>query len=264
VNAESASLPDMTRADIDIIAISQWQSTCATDHLARVDELMDAWTMKPGDGLLSFTCLAGTTEVKDFGPRRDPDDSFKNGPATALRLMTYEQWATEEELRAFLEARPQRSPSVDALVATTDGTLQSSAEYRLYRSHRNAIADDMMATPRNIVVNTVDFDGPDEDRLRRWIDGVVDALEAEPDGIPGLICAHLHVSATGTRVLNFAEWTTEEAYDGALAKGPRGVGQTDLAEWQSVKDFSGVTSDTVNQYALHRSLAIPTAAASGS
>jgi Antibiotic biosynthesis monooxygenase len=114
------------------------------------------------------------------------------------------------------------------------------------------------------VINTVEFDGPDEPRLRRWIDGVIDALEAEPNDIPGLICAHLHVSSVGTRVLNFAEWTSEQAYDEALSHGPRGVGQTDLAEWQSVKDFPGVVGDTVNQYALHRSLATPTVAAEGS
>jgi Antibiotic biosynthesis monooxygenase len=84
--------------------------------------------------------------------------------------------------------------------------------YRLYRSHVNADLQDTMPGSRCVVIVTIDFDGSDEQRLRGWINAVVDALEAEPNAIPGMICGHFHASLAGNRVLNYAEWTSEQAY----------------------------------------------------
>jgi hypothetical protein len=257
VNTGIESLPNMTRSGVGVVAISQWDSTDAADQLFSVDDLMDDWAPTFAEGLLSFSCFAGTTEVKEFGSGSDADGEAQSDRAVKVRLMAYEQWATQEVRDAFLESPLPSSPSVKTLIAATHGQSPLSSECRLYRSYRSGISEEELGHSRNIVIDTVDFDGQNEQRLYRWIDGVIDALEAEPDDIPGLICAYLHVSASGTRVVNFAEWTSERAYAEALASGPRGVGQTDLTEWQKVKDFQGVTGDTVNQYAFHRTLATP-------
>jgi hypothetical protein len=251
--------PNITRSGVDIVAVSQWESTVAADQRVRFDDLMDAWALTPPHGLLGFSCFEGSSPIKDFGSRGGTDNNLEHEGATSPRFMTYAQWATEEAYRAFLKTRRQAPLLTDGIVTPASDQLRVSAEYRLYRSHRNAISEATTPSSRNIVINTVDFDGPDEQRLRQWIDNVVDALEAEPNAIPGMISAHLHVSITGDRVLNFAEWTSERAYDEALASGPRGVGQSDLPEWRKIKDFPGVKGDTVNQYALYRALAIPVA-----
>jgi hypothetical protein len=248
---------DITRSGVDIAVVGQWESTRAADQRARLDELIDAWALTPPHGLLTFSCFEGTSATKDFGSRRGAHESLDDGSPATPRFMTYEQWATEEAYSASLMIRQRGSLSADALAISTRDQPLVSGEYRLYRSHRNAISEGEMPRSRNIVINTVDFEGPDEQRLRRWIDNVVDALEAEPNAIPGMISAHLHVSTTGDRVLNFAEWTSERAYDEALATGPRGVGQSDLPEWRKVKNFAGVIGDTVKQYALCRVLVMP-------
>lgn len=131
--------------------------------------------------------------------------------------------------------------------------MPSLRTFERYRSHRPATPGP--ASQPGCVVVTIDFDGPDPDRQRRWIDGVVAALAAEPEPAPELIAAHFHASVDGTQVVNYAEWTSAQAHRDALDHGPGGVGQADLPEWRRVRDFPGVAANTVGRYALHRSLA---------
>ncbi|MER5462799.1 hypothetical protein ABT010_19370 [Streptomyces sp. NPDC002668] len=56
----------------------------------------------------------------------------------------------------------------------------------------------------------VEFDGPDTEPQRAWVDGVFEALGTEPHPHPGGIAGHFQVSADGTRVLNCAEWESAE------------------------------------------------------
>jgi quinol monooxygenase YgiN len=37
-------------------------------------------------------------------------------------------------------------------------------------------------------------------------------------GDPGFVSANLHASLDGTRVINYAQWASQEAYDAALAR----------------------------------------------
>ncbi|MBA3372880.1 MAG: antibiotic biosynthesis monooxygenase [Euzebyaceae bacterium] len=83
---------------------------------------------------------------------------------------------------------------------------------------------------------------------------MLDALEAEPEPVPGLTSAQFHASTDGRQVINYAEWTSEQAHSDALDRGPDGVGQTDLPEWRRVRAFPGVTSNTVTRYILHQAL----------
>ena len=95
------------------------------------------------------------------------------------------------------------------------------------------------------------------ERQRGWIDTVIGALSSETEPLPGLVAAHFHVSTDGTRVLNDAEWTSEEAHQDALDRSGHGVvGRS--PEWRRVRSFPGVRrNDDVRRYRLHRSLTRP-------
>ncbi|WP_409184044.1 hypothetical protein F9C11_06770 [Amycolatopsis sp. VS8301801F10] len=122
-------------------------------------------------------------------------------------------------------------------------------EYRLYRSGNR----DDSTVPGCIVVVSVEFDGADAQRQRRWVDTVFDALASEEKPAPGGISGHFHVSTDGTRVLNYAEWVDEQSHRDALARSGRGtVGVSD--EWRKVQEFPGVRGSGVRRYRMVRSL----------
>ena len=82
-------------------------------------------------------------------------------------------------------------------------------EYRLRRS-----VVPTTGTPGSVVIATFDVDGPVQQ------DAVIATLTATLEGrpaAPGMLSAHFHASVDGTRVLNYAEWTTDEAHEAFLA-----------------------------------------------
>ncbi|OXM51944.1 antibiotic biosynthesis monooxygenase [Amycolatopsis alba] len=128
---------------------------------------------------------------------------------------TYEQWAAED-------------------------AIQGPA-FRLYRGQRGE------GTPGCLVIVSVEFEGPDERRQRDWIDLVFEALDSEPARPEGGISGYFHVSTDGTRVLNYAEWTSAEAHLAALAApGANGIGTTDA--WKKVQAYPGMSGGSVKRY----------------
>lgn len=126
---------------------------------------------------------------------------------------TYEQWADEGTIQ----------------------NLDGAPVYRLYRGNRGE------GIPGALVVVSVEFEGPDEQRQRDWIDLVFTALDSEPARPEGGISGYFHVSGDGTRVLNYAEWTSAEAHAAALAApGANGIGTTDV--WKKVQTYPGMTA----------------------
>ncbi len=126
---------------------------------------------------------------------------------------TYEQWTSEDAIR----------------------NLDGAPVYRLYRGNRGEGA------PGCLVVVSVEFEGPDEQPQRDWIDLVFTALDSEPVRPEGGISGFFHVSTDGTRVLNYAEWTSAEAHLAALAApGSDGVGTTGV--WKKVQTYPGMTA----------------------
>jgi deazaflavin-dependent oxidoreductase (nitroreductase family) len=126
--------------------------------------------------------------------------------------------------------------------------LPGATEYRLYRS---AVRENPPPTGCVVVVS-VEFDGPDEQRQREWVDTVFEALESETDPPAGGISARFHLSTDGTRVLNFAEWTDEQAHRDALARSGQGtVGVS--PGWRRVLEFPGVKASGFRRYLPVRS-----------
>jgi quinol monooxygenase YgiN len=167
-------------------------------------------------------------------------------------VLHYSQWASDESYREFV--RTDRAERVRAIDAAVPGIARHAVvSYRLYRS---TAPDSTRRTPGCIVVVSVEFDGPDEQRQRRWVDAVFDALAAETEPHPGGIAAHFHLSTDGTRVLNYAEWTSEEAHRDAIEKSGQGaVGSG--PKWRRVQRFPGMIAGGYKRYHPYRSLVRP-------
>lgn len=61
-------------------------------------------------------------------------------------------------------------------------------------------------TPACVVVATFDVDGPGRQQV------IIDAIAGSLTEAPGLLSANFHTSIDGGRVLNYAEWTSEEEH----------------------------------------------------
>jgi hypothetical protein len=116
-----------------------------------------------------------------------------------------------------------------------------------YRRYRSGVREAGARVPGCIVIVEIEFEGPDPDRQRAWVDAVFEALESEPNPHPGGISAHFHVSTDGARVLNYAEWESAQAHIDALAAPGDGVGSR-TPEWERVQTYPGLKQSTVSRY----------------
>ncbi|QQQ79817.1 antibiotic biosynthesis monooxygenase [Saccharothrix sp. 6-C] len=126
-------------------------------------------------------------------------------------------------------------------VEAADGAVA----YRRYRSGAEVGADREVGC---VVLVSVRLDRPGV--AEEWVDLVFAALAAEERPHPGGISAHFHVSLDGLRVLNYAEWTSAEAHEEAMAAGGGSVGRS--AAWQRVHSFTGLTGSDVRRYRVRR------------
>lgn len=141
--------------------------------------------------------------------------------------------------------RTHRQERVDQIDTAVPGIERLGlGRYRRYRSARR---DGDPRVPGCVVIVDIEFEGPDPERQRAWVDAVLAALEAEPEPHSGGISAHFHLSTDGTRVLNYAEWESARAHAEALAAPGDGVGSaTEL--WHRVQNWPGLKGSTVSRY----------------
>lgn len=71
------------------------------------------------------------------------------------------------------------------------------------------------------------------DRQRRLVDLLVRATEEVMQHQPGFIAANIHASADGTRVVNYAQWESAEAFH-AMLENP--VAQEHMGEAAALAD----------------------------
>ncbi|MYS19324.1 Antibiotic biosynthesis monooxygenase [Streptomyces sp. DvalAA-14] len=189
--------PDIRRADSTAAHVAQWY---VPDRQAGVEALKTAaeqWRATPWPaGILSFSAYLST------------------GFDTAL---TYVQTADAGAHRAF-------TAGLSGLAGAA--TVQ-------YALHRAIVLDPGAPAPASFVVASFDVDGPDPQQ--RVVASIAGALEQAPAGAhPGMISANFHLSADGSRVLNYAEWTTDEAHVAFLD------GATRAATLRATHDTPGV------------------------
>ncbi|MFI2027021.1 antibiotic biosynthesis monooxygenase [Streptomyces buecherae] len=191
--------PDATRADAGLATFSTWRVGTPERQRAAVDAIAATWQRLPWPTpeLLGYSVYTGTD---------------------GETLLHYTQWTSEAAREAYVRAGRQVAHAAEIDAAVPGIERDGVTSYRLYRSAFTPGARGPQAPAVGCAIAvTIDFDGPDEARLRRWVDGWFDGDEPEVDDFDGLLAAHFHVSTDGTRVLNYAEWVSAQAHIDALA-----------------------------------------------
>jgi len=249
MTVRNGSYPDPALAGAHAAFFSHWRVGTPERQQAAVDAIDAAWLKRPwpGEWLLGYHVYAST------------DGEL---------LLHYSQW-TEQSAHGGYVGRGQRDERVAEIDAAVPGIerfgLTPTSRYRSV-SRRNAEPGDgphrgsggehgpqLGGEPGCLVLVDVTFDGPDEERQRAWVDAVLEALADDSAPHPGGLSAHFHLSSDGTRVLNYAEWTDEQAHLDALAAPGDGAGGP-TAAWRRVQEFPGLTGSTVRRYRLATSL----------
>ncbi|WP_413804457.1 hypothetical protein [Streptomyces sp. OE57] len=188
----SETPPDVARADARTVVITVRYTGDGARQQAVADEAVagreaGSWPA----GLLSWSLFAST-----------------DGQV----LMAYEQWADDAALDAALAATP---PYVSGIAGT-----EPSAPAR-YRVHRSFVSRVERGPVGCVGTPVFDVDGPEGQR--HFVDEVFSMTKEVPP-MPGSLSAHFHLSADGTRVFNYAEWSTERAHiDAVEAADPTNV-----------------------------------------
>jgi Antibiotic biosynthesis monooxygenase len=225
---DAPQFPAVGRPDAGVALVSQWAAGTADRQRLAIGEAAAAWKgIVWPEALLSIAWFASI----------DGESVF-----------TYSQWSGDEGADAF--ARTDGPTLLRRLPEVVPGLeTRQPTRYRLYRSGVRENAP----TPGCVVIVSVEFDGPDAARQRRWVDLVFDALAAEPSLHPGGISGHFHVSVDGTRVLNYAEWTSADAHRKAIERsgqGTIGAGK----KWREVQGYPGVVRSGFTRYQLVTSM----------
>ncbi|QES47353.1 antibiotic biosynthesis monooxygenase [Streptomyces venezuelae] len=225
--------PDLAHPGVGHVKASTWRVGTPERQRAAVDAIARAWQSRPWPtvGLLSYTVHIGT----------DGDT-----------LLHYSQWTDEAAYEEFSRTfRDDRNAEIDAAVPGIERVELHS--YTPYRSLGLGPGAGTKA-PGCVVAVEAEFDGTDPGAPQAWVDLVLDALATEPAPAPGGISGTFHLGTDDRRMLNYAEWESEQAHADALAAPGRGIG-SDTPEWRKVLDFPGVTGNGFRRYLPALSLA---------
>ncbi|MCL8010792.1 antibiotic biosynthesis monooxygenase [Streptomyces sp. AS02] len=216
--------PDLTHPEIGAPFFSTWRVGTPLRQRQTVEAIAATWQRRPwpADGLLGYHVYTGHD---------------------ASTLLHYSQWRSEEAFEAFTKVhRQERVDEIDTAVPDIERLWLGR-----YRHYRSLGRPDDTRVPGCVVIVDIEFDGPDPDRQRGWVDAVLEALESDPNPHPGGISGHFHLSTDGTRVLNYAEWESAQAHIEALGAPGDGIGSaTEL--WQRVQSWPGLKHSTVSRY----------------
>ncbi|MER7847105.1 hypothetical protein ABTZ03_24500 [Kitasatospora sp. NPDC096077] len=183
--------PEAESALVGLLLFRGEESLRAAAQRAAAEAVVDHWRASgPARAALSLNCLVSTDN---------------------RALLSYEQWPSERAVRDYL-ADGEATAAAAGLPGVTDHF--EPVHYRLYRSS----SWDTTRAPGCILIAAFELDeaGPDGPGAgRAWADAVLDSLDAAHaagDAPEGALGAHFHISADGRHVLNYAEWTSEEAH----------------------------------------------------
>lgn len=227
-----SSLPNPSRPDAGVVVVSRWTVGTTERQHAASDEFFSQLRQIPWpDGLVSINTYLST-----------------DGQTVA----NYAQWTSVDSYQTFAASH---IPAIARSMERAVPGLQRSGPV-LYRFFRGNSRGDQTRVPGCVVFVSVEFESADEDRQRRWVDTVFDAVSSDPDLPAGGISGYFHLSLDGTRVLNYAEWVDEAAHREALERSGQGtIGRG--PKWLAVRNFPGVRSNGFERYRFHRSLSLP-------
>lgn len=206
----TSRMPEIRHADVTAVFVSHRYVPDRACGLRELEAAVDQWDAAAWPaGLLSVSCYLSTD-----------DDT----------VLVYAQCASAECYRPALG-------SLSGLAGL------EPVEYRL----RHSVVLDENGDPGSVVIATFDVDGPE--RQQRVIESLRATLEQAPrEQHPGMLAANFHVSVDGTRVLNYAEWTSDEAHIAFLE------GATRKATLRTSNSLPGVRPIGFKRYHLYRSL----------
>ncbi|MGW6905614.1 antibiotic biosynthesis monooxygenase [Streptomyces sp. NPDC054940] len=216
--------PDLAHPEIGAPFFSTWRVGTPLRQRQTVDAIAATWQRRPwpADSLLGYHVYTGHD---------------------ASTLLHYSQWRSEAAFEAFTKThRQERVDEIDTAVPGIERLWLGR-----YRHYRSLSRPDDTRVPGCIVIVDIEFEGPDAERQRAWVDAVVEAVEAEPNPNAGGIAAHFHLSTDGTRVLNYAEWESAQAHIEALAAPGDGIGSA-TEQWHRVQTWPGLKGSTVSRY----------------
>ncbi|ANS64426.1 hypothetical protein SLINC_2202 [Streptomyces lincolnensis] len=216
--------PDLTRADAGARLFSTWRVGTPLRQRQTVEAIARTWERRPwpADGLLGYHVYTGED---------------------ASSLLHYSQWRDEQAYEAFTKVhRQERNDEIDTAVPGIERLWLGR-----YRHYRSGTRDGDTRVPGCVVIVDIEFESPDPDRQRAWVDAVFEALESESHLHPGGMSAHFHLSTDGTRVLNYAEWESAQAHIEALAAPGAGIGSA-TEKWERVQTWPGLKHTTVSRY----------------
>ncbi|MEU9395722.1 hypothetical protein AB0D86_37705 [Streptomyces sp. NPDC048324] len=116
-----------------------------------------------------------------------------------------------------------------------------------FRLHRSLTQEDASRVPGCLITAAFDVDGPE--RQRHLVDSL-SAVQPADGGHPGAISAHFLLSADGSRVLLYAEWTSTEAHQEAAEAGDHDKAHAIMSGTPGVRLTHG------GRYHLHHALAL--------
>ncbi|MEU6056524.1 monooxygenase [Streptomyces xanthochromogenes] len=211
--------PDITRPDAGTVLLSVRHTDGPHRQRALADAAFSAWSRLPHPpGLLSLSLFLG---VDGHG------------------VLAHSQWRDDDAYAAHARTHgPGLFPGTDV---PQDLDRAAPVRFRLYRSTGPGRGG---RTPGCVATPSFDTDGPE--RQRAIVDRLVDGPLDRP--LPGLLAAHFHLSTDGTRVVNYAEWTTEELHERSLTGAVLGDAGA------ITRDMPGVRGIGCPRYLLHRSL----------
>ncbi|WP_405739935.1 hypothetical protein OG422_04535 [Streptomyces sp. NBC_01525] len=207
-----SAMPDLAHPDAHAVFMTYRYVADADQGRALLDEIADAWEKaeRPKE-ILAFFCYLSTD---------------------GTTVMTYAQCTDSAVYRPFAGGLPAASARVEPI------------EFRL---HRSVVLSPTAGPPNALVTALFDVDGAE--RQQRIVASVAENLERAPaDEYTGLIASHFHLSVDGTRVINFAEWTSDEAHVVFLD------GATRHSSLRITNDMPGVRPIGYRRYHLHRSI----------
>lgn len=158
-------------------------------------------------------------------------------------LLGYEQWSDDAALDTALTGAVPYVPGIP-------GTEPAAPlRYRIARSYPGGAPGQ---SPGCLVTPVFDTDGPE--RQRHFLDTLFtmagDDETRDVGQMPGALSAYFHVSADGTRVFGFAEWTDEEAHLAAV-----GAQDTEASRRRLTQEIPGVRPSGYHRWGLHTALA---------
>ncbi|GGU88626.1 antibiotic biosynthesis monooxygenase [Streptomyces litmocidini] len=217
--------PDPHRPGVGAVLVSTWRVGTPERQRAAVEAIRTAWEGRawPDPGLLSYSVLIGT----------DGDT-----------LLHHSQWTEQQVYDDFVRThRDDRNAEIDAAVPGIE-----RVELRRYGPVHRSTARRATATgepPGVVVIVEADFDGTGAGHREEWVDAVFTALDEDAAARPesGGISARFHLSVDGGRVLNYAEWESEQAHEEWQADDARSS-----EAWKRVHHHPALVGGRVRRY----------------